>query len=420
MCIKQNYTTSRQGVPDISKILYLSIKRLLDNKIVNVILMFQIFITLLAINITIGRIQYIDYIEHITRDSGLTKALYFVPSSHKYTVNPPRDNTGFLPDKKLSEFDCIQTIWKIKYATSKLANMDRLFNTYMYNDDMIKNVKLPLSKGKWFDSYKSYDMSEIPIILSYSLSGCYTVGDRLKIEIAAGDSVIHSLNTRVIGFMNKANYFLSIGGGGDNLSINNIFAKEDYFAIMPQSILSKDKTLTSFDQFARILFLKDGLEPDKKVVGALKNELSKIGYADTIENMISNYKKGDEKQINLQILLWILILILTVTGIGGNNVLMLIKQEKEYAVYFLTGITWGKCILITLLRCIYIFILPFAISFSVLQYLYGTSFGSFLIINNSNIFYSIGIVLLIYVISSVDIMVHLYKTSPMQIIRRWL
>ncbi len=393
----------------------LSIKKILDNKFTNIIIIMQIFVALLTVNILVGRVQYTYYLKNIIENGSISKAVYFSPSP-QFVIGAMNNNQTISTDEKVNSISNIDQIGKIYTTRLIMPQIDAAIEAYVYNNSIINSIKLPLYKGKWFPNEQIKD-DRIPIILSYSMAKFFKVGDLLPIKYVDKNNNTGEMYAQVIGIMNNSNFFLRLGAGGSKMQLNQIFSRNQFFAIIPYTNINT--RMQTFDQFGRILFINNDANRNEAIEKA-KNILMNLGHTDTIENMISNYLQSNHKNIIMQSVLSILLLMLAISGVGGSNALLLINQEKEFAIYFMCGLSWGRCILIIIIRSSVLLILPLILSSIATNALYWTLFGENMIINVYNIGISVAFVIFIYFISSLSQLIAFYKTSPISIIRRWI
>ncbi len=395
-----------------AKIFYLIIKMFKGKKIITLLMMIQIFISLLLFNISFARINHYLTITNIVKSTKISNSIYFVPDI-RYFSDVNSEKPYKMIDEKINNLRNLEYFTNIKQLTGSInvnQNNPLITTLLMYNNKLIQDIKLPLSDGKWIKAYAEND--KVPIIISHDLSKYYRTGDIIKIQCYKKDSSPETINTIVYGILDKPNNYLSLGAGGDIISIDQLFFRDTNIIIMPQI-----KGLDGFDQKAKFLFMKEGSNKSD-TLSAWERSLKGIGYISPVSKMVDIYKISLKKSLATEFSICIIVLLLTIVGIGGNNVLSLIFQEKEFATYFMCGLKWSKCTFMILAKDILVLVIPgiatiFAIKYSIEPSMLGKS----LLFNNYSFVVSFSIVLTIFLFTSVESILRLKKASPISIIR---
>lgn len=113
-------------------------------------------------------------------------------------------------------------------------------------------------------------------------------------------------------------------------------------------------------------------------------------------------------------------LILVLAGIGGNNAIQKIQNEKTFSIYYILGLTTGKCAQIEALRGLIIFVLSFIaafIAYNIPQIRAVMSYGD-IIINTLTFLFVFIYLILIYLISSVVFVYKVLKLNPIVLYRK--
>ncbi len=385
------------------KILYITIKQLLEYKLINIIMVIQIYITLIIANITMSTILQITCITRITNNTDLVHAIYF--SAFPRVIDDNMKNPDFI-NKRLLSLDGV-SIGNALYFSAQFPNCNEPVRVSMYNSVLVNSINLPLKSGSWFTvEHTSSDIR--PIIISNALSKHYKLGDIINIREIRPDS--NKTPVRVVGILDNGDYSLRLGAGGDFLSLSAIFERNDHFAIM--SI--EDNCFKPYDEFGRLLFLSN-----KDTFNKIDSQLNDIGHVYKISDMEEQYKKSINEKLILQFIIFLILFILACTGIGGNNALMLNSKEKEYAIDFICGMAWIKCVIVSLVSNIVILLIPSTAAYLTLTMPANFPMFQNLYINGYNLIFSIGLIIIIFIITSVQPLFGLYKTDPIQIIRRF-
>jgi Predicted permease. len=348
----------------------------------------------------------------------LANAVYF---SLQPRLAFPSQNGIDTIDKIFKSDANINEIGAIKYFFGSPVG-DNITNIqfFAFSDGIIQNLKLPLSSGKWFS--KSYRLSnQIPVILGGKLSSSYHVGDTIKINYVNVDDNIDKteIELLVIGIINKYNYTIYLGAGGDDLGLNEIFSTlEDYYAIIPLDNKNLPANLNYQDECGRILLFSNKSICENHIK-ELKNNLKDYGCFYTIKELKSNYIKFMRSKISKQVIILLFVFALALAGLGGNNALSQLFREKEFAIYFLCGSRWSYCVSLVLFGNLIIITIPLIILYPILRYISISKYSGKVMLDMNNIIWSLSLVIGILLITSLGSLIRLYKRSPVSIIRRW-
>jgi hypothetical protein len=116
----------------------------------------------------------------------------------------------------------------------------------------------------------------------------------------------------------------------------------------------------------------------------------------------------------------VLVLVISIAGLGGNNMLSILTNEKKFAVYYMCGATWTKCIMMILIKDLLILAIPCTLSYIFLEIIARFIPKELFSTNIVYLFIAIAICLVIFLITSVGSILNIYKKSPVSIIRKWV
>jgi hypothetical protein len=356
------------------------------------IIIVQLVLVVYLLNITIGMWRYDNYILDIAKDMELNNSYY--------------SNDGF----ELSDSGELQ-IGEIRKVFGQLGEMDQSnLEIMLYNDVIAENIRLPLSRGIWFDEYNG---SEVPIIINYRYAKEYSIesNDMIDIRLEYTDSEIlsdESVRCEVIGIMDKMGYYLSFSAAGNYLMWNNLLKQNESVAI----IMSDE--IQGQIQSGRMIFLEDLDNDSHQILDSLDDRT----YITSVEQITENSKKVLYDKLETQIAMWFLVFALSLASLMSNNMMEKIFEEKEFTVYYMLGLDWKKCIAIEILRSVLQIVISFIIAFVLLGLTHGENNYKTIIIDQYNYLISIIAVAVVYIFSSFWTLRELYKTDPIELIRR--
>jgi len=371
---------------------YIVLNKFKKKIVTRMIIIVQLVLVVYLLNITIGMWRYDNYILDIAKDMELNNSYY--------------SNDGF----ELSDSGELQ-IGEIRKVFGQLGEMDQSnLEIMLYNDVIAENIRLPLSRGIWFDEYNG---SEVPIIINYRYAKEYSIesNDMIDIRLEYTDSEIlsdESVRCEVIGIMDKMGYYLSFSAAGNYLMWNNLLKQNESVAI----IMSDE--IQGQIQSGRMIFLEDLDNDSHQILDSLDDRT----YITSVEQITENSKKVLYDKLETQIAMWFLVFALSLASLMSNNMMEKIFEEKEFTVYYMLGLDWKKCIAIEILRSVLQIVISFIIAFVLLGLTHGENNYKTIIIDQYNYLISIIAVAVVYIFSSFWTLRELYKTDPIELIRR--
>ena len=398
----------------MKKLILMSLRNLFSKKGSFIILTIQLTIALVVIVYFAAGVGKFFELRHIVRSSGIENYVYFCPHFLQY------GNEEILKevDEMLLTLSEIKSSNKIRTIFGKkLTSEDEGFtNCYVGDSAFLERVQLPLSNGTWFDDY-SNENNLLPIIISPSLKKEFRLN---KIYDLLLSSVYDTRNikVKVIGILKKPSYVLSFSGNSLEGAIRQeddviIFPYNDAIATMQNILSSSEVALLPNEDFS---FSDDSLE-------RLNEKVSEYGEVKTFGKMLDEYEENNKDIMYFMLSFGIIIFAIALAGIGGNNVLSLISNEKNYALYFMHGATWKKCISISLIKDSISLILPIILSTGIICLLGKTSDELNIYVQPVqpvHIIISLAFCLLIFIVTSLIPILKFYKTSPISLIRKRL
>ncbi len=379
----------------IGRIIYIGLNKLKRDIWARIFICVQLVLIIYLFNLTIGMWRHETYILNMVNTMNLKNAYYC--------------------SNDFESFDSTNTvsIGEITQAFGKLKNQNKTtLKIKVYDEEITKNITLPLSKGIWFEEYNG---KELPIILSNSYAKKYNldINDTIELELQYSTEDINvqesfDVECKVIGTLNKANYHLTFSSMGNYLIWKNLFKQDESVALIGSSSISAEPLS------GKMVFLKN-LDDDSTV---LLDKLGKLSSITSSQQITKNSKEVMSDKLKTQIIMWFLILALTLASLTSNNMLEKIYEEKEFAAYYMLGLDWSKCVLIEIFRGVIQILFSFVIAFILLKLLHGDSNYKTLIIDGYSYLLSIIMVFCVYMISSLWMIIELLRTNPIVLIRR--
>lgn len=403
------------------KFFLLGYKKLIEYKILYIFLMLQVFIFVYTLNISAGLIQYTNYFSSIFNKSALKDCMYFSNSS-RFTGSYADRNISVINEKlhqKLKNLNGVKEVLYIKEAFAKIP--DRKNSTgiriNIYSKYILENIKFPLLKGKWFYTDISSNEKINNVIISRDLETYFKCDEVYEIAVLGQDKV-HDVKIKVIGILGMPGFSFNFRNSGNYLRIDNIFSKACNLMLTDCLVDTNAQKIEGFSVEGKLLII-DNAKNKENIFQKLQKELRDFGDLAQISTMIDLAKKEDKDDLIQQLIIEVLIILLAIAGIGGNNILMLKNSEKEYGIYYMCGMKWSGCISIVAIINFFIVFIPTLAACLIAYYQANYSKHFRMIVNYNNLVISSVLVLFIYLSSCMGIFIKLLKTSPVSIIGRW-
>ncbi|NMA65966.1 MAG: FtsX-like permease family protein [Clostridiaceae bacterium] len=305
------------------------------------IIIIQIFILIFAFNIAMNPIMY-SISANKAIISGLNEnAIYFWPHNRvaeKIMFSEFEESRQLreLLDNDLGKHESIKGQGQVYIGTASIGNIDNI-TILLYNDDLIRNSKLNLYKGRQLSD--SYQSDIIPIILSYNLGKEKAIDDIIEITIFNPESDHVTLNTQLSGVMEKDGFAYNISSAGSIPDIESLTFVDENVMIVPLSrVTRKIYTECTENAGGRILFLSQDSIVDKEIE-RLNNSMNKYGTFVSIETMYNNQLGRICRAFNNEFIISFVAFFMLLFGITGYLLLIHLNHEKETGIYLICGMS---------------------------------------------------------------------------------
>ncbi len=392
------------------KLILLIIKDIFSKKYVYIFLTAQLFIAIIALNFSIAIFNSVFYLKHLVNESGVIQGTYFYPNI-KYS-----QSDGAEIKEKLSQLGGIGEYGSVNELYGKLNSDNTIIKTLVADKIVLNKSKLPLVKGNWFNTSLE-ESNYIPIIISYSLRNLFELNTKYVYRIFpdyGGSDSYYDITIKVIGILNKNNYAFDLSGS----NLETMIKKNYDGIIMPfnENIMSGYSM-----KYNRGVFIFPQSNMSIQNIEAKINEnLASYGESVLVKNLLKQYEDAKMQIMFLTASLGILVLIISTAGLGGNNMLSILANEKKYALYYMCGATWSKCIMMTIIKDLIILSIPLVLSCGFIEIISRFIPQELFTTNIIYLIMSISICLVIFLITSVGSILSIYKKSPVSIIRKWV
>jgi phosphoribosyl-ATP pyrophosphohydrolase len=86
------------------------------------------------------------------------------------------------------------------------------------------------------------------------------------------------------------------------------------------------------------------LEPNisKEIFNSLLKKFSKYGETTPMASLVFTFNKNTNEMIGAASIMFIIFVLLAVTGVLSNNVIQSLRNRRQFTVYYLLGMNWKK------------------------------------------------------------------------------
>ncbi|MGI6005149.1 MAG: FtsX-like permease family protein [Christensenellales bacterium] len=294
--------------------------------------------------------------------------------------------------------------------------------TIMYNNALLRAMDIPLSAGAFWDTARTYTVDEpIPVVVGSDLKADMPLGSVHHVAISRDQlSPLHDqslrLELKVVGILNKRD--LSFSFSTIAFSLKDNLLPQLNVLLMPELELERGKDIAYYDaNGAFVKFKQDASGEDIRQFQEAANEKGQT--ARELTALRRQDKSAVFEALRIDLATFIIMFVVSLTGIGGNNGLVREYNEKDYGVYFIHGAKWKQCVWMDVLRNLLLVVPPGIIAIIIMFIRYANDPLQPYLLDGRTVLAVFVMLLLIYVISSLSFILHLRKTDPIDIVRRW-
>lgn len=372
---------------------------------VNLILILQVFAVFVVINVLIGSVNSRQMLKEPYKDV-LNKQGFVT-----YQMPLPEENgdTNYYPidDIKSMLSDKAEVV-SFEYLTFQTNSNDSV-KVVACDDDFYSKLNLPLVSGKKGSAVITQNM----------------------LGIGSGDSVdVLNVgakgNIKISGVLTNPTYIPWTNSGTSEKSDISIFYKkydissnDGTFIIMNMSAFKALEIERGYyvTQIGKFIYYPERVSED---IYQKDYEAMNQGNTLNIEEINKDTNKMINEDLKKYVPLCILVFTIVLIGVACSIAIQSLYQMKNYGIYYLCGMKWnnavgicGSCVLIIL-------VISGVLSAVTLKLLilFGVLANLGIVININNLYVSLIMAVLIFVISMIVPFVNINKQTPVNIIRR--
>lgn len=381
----------------------------------NIIMIVFVALSVFFMDITLSEFMHTNYINNAIKNCGLYEEyIYAAPPSKGFGDMEMSMSLWAHEREVLERFkaDGVIEDWFMMNKTGEPISLrenndgdlcDRA-DCYYYPRALTDEMHFPLSRGKWFDKY-DYDDDIPPIIVGSDFAGRFKVGKVVSLYRYAENDF---KEYRVIGVLQRNTMLLSLGAGGNGMTLNSCF--DDGGDCNKAIIFCEDEIDDPYFRGGVIIKVS---EENKQ---AVFDELADIGYMFTFKELSDSAEYNNRTLTEMQSVIFILMMIVCIAGVSSGNLLSTISCKKKYAVYFMCGMEWRTGVLITLAESVVKLIVPAGIGYAMFLDWYNKNGYQTMRFTEANAMITVLFVVLIFLLTSLMPLLDIKKTAPVKII----
>lgn len=311
------------------KTFYLAIKLFWKQKWSNLILVFQVIISIIMLAQLFVFVS--DYRDSVNAVQDLPIDNTIILSVYEYY------NPRFV-SQEIASYNWQESVGTVCMDNGICNNV--LCNLVVYNDSLIEKYTPPLQEGVWLTEKLSVQELSIPAVVSESMG--LEVGDIVELNTTSGDSK-HII---VQGIMQSDTQYLypAESASPTYFSADSIISKEPVVILSDSNLCIEEQNLSG----NLFVFLEDETED----VEVLIKQLSKYGEATQMSTLIGNYEENANTQIAGSTIMFIIFFFLAITSILCCNVMQSMRNRTYFTIYYLLGMDWKNGAAIEIYRVI--------------------------------------------------------------------
>jgi hypothetical protein len=309
------------------------------------------------------------------------------------------------------------------YFQSGLARANCVF----YPDILADSIEIPLDKGEFWQRGRAYGMDdEIPAVVSPRMQQDFPLGSvqMLTMDQKSLSSLAPSLaqeegltlRVKIVGVLSQRNIYWQFYDIGRPL--DDWLTSERDVMIMPDVDFGEGVDLGVYESRSVIVRFKGGQQEKMQDFIDAVFERDE-GGAETVKSLREKGNATFDAYLRSDLVMFVIMFIVALTGIGGNNALIRQYNDKQYGVYFMSGSTWGRCVLMDILRNLMIIIPPGTLGIMYQFMVYSSDPVQPFLLDGRTIAAVVLMLVSIYVISSLSFILRTRRQKPVDIIRRW-
>lgn len=379
----------------------------------NIIMIIFVGVSVFLMNISLSRFMHREYINNIVRDCGLYDDYMYVTDSYKSvyyqsgysdgqdnTVNKRQEAREYIRGQldNLKEKGIVEGFYSVSHFNAPISyDITDRAEFLIYPKELAYELSFPVISGKWFEENVAGN-EYTPVVVSSDMSLRFKVGDII-------DSRYLEKAGLVVGVLERNAMVITPGAGGNGIDLNDVFTTaENMIIACVDEISERDEMGTKV--------IKVSPQNQQEVFDTIGD----ITYTFTFKDMSDRAYEGNSLLTEMQTVVFVLMIIVCVTGVSSSNLLETIICKKRYAVYFMCGMDWADSVRISFVQSLIKLFIPSVLGYiGFMMWCDGQHYYA-LRITGVNIILTILLVMSVFVLTSLMPLFDIKRTSPVKII----
>ena len=397
------------------------------NRILNGILALQIFISILLLNLTIGR--YSMQMQSVTMFADLIdhQGIYYMPADI-FEYEPVDQDNDILHNNLSSQADfstlkkvnCLGSIHMLAFQPD---NVDSPIDTIVYADCLIDKLPSFFKPQLWQTVKAQEDGKTIPVIILSNLFKNKVTSSRMLVRGSQWTNTPEYRMVDIKGKSHTGNLYLDFSSSGSGISCLDLFTVyNDRFKQSPL-FLTRESAIQSITPyiFASLSCQMIFFEPDISEADMQYNitQLEKTGSVKTFSQLYQEGLETTRSDSSSLLSVVICFFAVSLVGIISMTVLNTLRYLPMFSVYYICGCRWRNCawIILAYLLCMFAVVAAAALIFWPYMVIKDLLFSMQILLTGYNILATAAMLLLVVALALIPAFVALKARSPMQILR---
>ena len=375
-----------------------------------IIVMFFVGASTFLMNVSLSRYSYQEYINSLVRDCGLYDSYMYAAPPDKgvyFREDSPTDlraaALSYVQDglTELMAKGVVEAFYGAASFNGPVSDdPDERAYYLLYPGEFLRDISFPTSRGVWFDEpgQNEPDNTCPTAVIGSGLAKRYKPGGTYKFR---------GLDTeiRVIGVLSDNAMVLKCGAGGNGTDLNSMFRSgNDVIIVCADDI--------SIPNGSGAALIKASGQGQQRVMERISDSVYTFTFRELADTAYENNRLVSE----MQSVVFVLMMVVCITGVSSSNLLKTIQCRKKYAVYFMCGMEWRHCIRLSVIEGAIRLVIPAVVGYAAFLGWCAEQNYSALRITTADSLLSAGFIACIFALTSLVPLVNIRNTSPVRII----
>lgn len=388
--------------------------------LLNLILSAQIFLSILLMNMTLGKYNMQMQSVQLFSDLATLQGVYYMPAD-VFEYMPEEESPAPAHDRR-SEADFsllrgVESIGGIQKMAFLPEGASAPIDAVVYSDNLIEKFPAFFNREQWFPAADT--SGEIPVVVVSDLYGKACKSGKMTVWGSEDNPVSCMVDVR--GLSSVGNKYLSMGASGEINCMDLFPLYNDRFKGEPL-FLTRRSAIQSFESYvyhefnSRFIFYKPDISPEDKQFN--EEQLQKTGSVKSFAALSDGGIQEARTNMLSMLSITLCLFVLSLVGAVSMVILSMIRFLPVFSIYYICGCRWISCVNIILMYLLYVFI-PVAVGLLAawpILLLKDTFFHMQLLLTMQNVWLSLGMILTVLAAAIVPTTIFLKKYTPIQIL----